>query len=76
MEEHEITMSLPPVLRREIILQHPEVTSFGELLAVIRRHAKEGGRVFMEVDLKPEFPDTPGTGSPRSTRPLSGGSDD
>ena len=52
-------MSLPPVLRREIILQHPEVTSFGELLAVIRRHAEEGVRVFMEVDLKPEFPDAP-----------------
>ncbi len=52
-------MSLPPVLLSEIILQHPEVVSFGELLAVIRRHAKEGGRIFMEVDLKPEFPDTP-----------------
>ena len=52
-------MSLPPVLLSEIILQHPEVVSFGELLAVIRRHGEEGGRIFMEFDIKPEFPDTP-----------------
>ena len=53
-------MSLPPVLLSEIRLQHPEVASFGELPAVIIRHAEEGGRVFMKVDLKPEFPKTPG----------------
>ena len=52
-------MSLPPVLLSEIILQHPEVVSFEELLHVIRRHGEEGGSIFMEFDINPEFPDTP-----------------
>ena len=52
-------MPLPPVLLSEIILQHPEVTSFGEFLGVVGLHAEEVGRIFMEVDLKPEFTDTP-----------------
>ncbi len=52
-------MALPPVLLCEIIIQHPEVNSFGELIAVIRRRAEEGDRFFLEMDLKPEFPDTP-----------------
>lgn len=52
-------MALPPVLLSEIIIQHPEVNSFAELIAVIRRRAEEGDRFFLEMDLKPEFPDTP-----------------
>ena len=52
-------MSLPPIQLSEIIIQHPEVNSFSELLALLRSRAETGERVFLEVDLKPEFLDTP-----------------
>ncbi len=52
-------MALPPVLLSEIIIQHPEVNSFVELIAAIRRRAEEGDRFFLQMDLKPEYPDTP-----------------
>ncbi len=52
-------MSLPPIQLSEIIIQHPEVNSFGELLALLRSRAETGERVFLEFDLKPEYPDTP-----------------
>ncbi len=52
-------MSLPPVQLSEIIIRHPEVNSFGELLALLRNRAETGERVFLELDLKPEYLDTP-----------------
>jgi len=52
-------MSLPPIKLSDILIQHPEVNSFGELLAVLRSWVETGDRVFLEFDLKPEFPDTP-----------------
>lgn len=52
-------MSLPPIQLSEIIIQHPEVNSFGELLALLRNRAETGERVFLELDLKPEYLDTP-----------------
>ncbi len=52
-------MSLPPVLLSELIIQNPDVSMFVDLLAVIRHRAEEGGQFFLEVDLKPDFPDTP-----------------
>ena len=32
---------------------------FVDLLAAIRRRAEEGERYMLEVDLKPDYPDTP-----------------
>ena len=52
-------MALPPILLSEIIIQHPEVNSFVELIAAIRRRAEEGDRFFLQMDLKPEYLDTP-----------------
>ncbi|HJO75898.1 MAG TPA: hypothetical protein QGH84_11925 [Rhodospirillales bacterium] len=52
-------MSLPPMLLSELIIQHPEVSMFVDLLAAIRRRAEEGERYMLEVDLKPDYPDTP-----------------
>jgi len=43
----------------DLILQNPDVSSFVDLLAVIRRRAEDGDQFFLEVDLKPDFPDTP-----------------
>lgn len=53
------TMSLPPLLLSDLIIQHPEVSSFVDLLATIRKRAEEGDRFMLEVNLKPDFPDTP-----------------
>ena len=52
-------MSLPPMLLSKLIIQHPEVSMFVDLLAAIRRRAEEGERYMLEVDLKPDYPDTP-----------------
>ena len=52
-------MSLPPMLLSELIIKHPEVSMFVDLLAAIRRRAEEGERYMLEVDLKPDYPDTP-----------------
>jgi hypothetical protein len=52
-------MSLPPILLSELIIQNPDVSTFVGLLAVIRNRAEEGGQFFLEVNLKPDFPDTP-----------------
>lgn len=52
-------MSLPPMLLSDLIIQHPEVSMFVDLLAAIRKHAEQGDRFMLEVDLKPDFPDTP-----------------
>ena len=52
-------MALPPILLSEIIIKHPEVNSFVELIAAIRRRAEEGDRFFLQMDLKPEYLDTP-----------------
>jgi len=41
------------------MLRHPEVNSFEELLVVLGQSANEHDRVFLELDLKPEYPDTP-----------------
>ncbi len=52
-------MSLPPMLLSDLIIQHPEVSSFADLLATIRKRAEVGDRFMLEVNLKPDFPDTP-----------------
>ena len=48
-----------PVLNlSELIIQHPEVTSFRDLLTVVERRGKSG-QVLLHFDIKPDFPDTP-----------------
>lgn len=52
-------MSLPPMKLSDLIIQHPEVNSFADLLSTIRKHAEQGEGNLLDVDLKPDFPDTP-----------------
>jgi hypothetical protein len=42
----------------DLIIRHPEVTSFDELLVVIAMAATDGVR-FLEYDIKPDYRDTP-----------------
>ena len=42
----------------EILMQHHEIESFQDLLQVIREKAKSGER-FLNIDIKPQFEDTP-----------------
>lgn len=42
----------------EVLLQHHEVTSFNELLAVVRNGGGKG-EMFFRMDVKPPFSDTP-----------------
>ncbi len=42
----------------ELIIAHPEVTSFEELESVVANMAREG-EVLLYLDIRPEYPDTP-----------------
>ena len=42
----------------DLIIGHPEVTSFAELEKLVA-HAGESGIMHLEFDLKPDFRDTP-----------------
>jgi len=42
----------------DLIIYHPEVKSFGELLVVVAMAATDGAR-FLNYDIKPDFRDTP-----------------
>ena len=42
----------------DLIIAHPEVTTFPELLELVK-HAGESGQMFLEFDVKPDFRDTP-----------------
>ncbi len=42
----------------DIIIYHPEVTTFEQLLVVVAMAAKDGVR-FINYDVKPDFGDTP-----------------
>ncbi len=42
----------------DLIIRHPEVTSFDELLVVVAMAAKDGAR-FLNYDIKPDYRDTP-----------------
>lgn len=41
----------------DLLLQHREVTSFEELVEVVKVRAKN--EMFFRMDLKPPYPDTP-----------------
>jgi hypothetical protein len=42
----------------ELIIQHPEIESFHDLVALVRWRA-EKGEIFLEFDVKPDYVDTP-----------------
>jgi hypothetical protein len=42
----------------DLIIYHPEVSSFEELLVVVAMAATDGAR-FLDYDIKPDFRDTP-----------------
>jgi len=41
----------------ELLLQHKEVSTFAELIDVVKQRARN--EMFFRMDLKPPFPDTP-----------------
>ncbi len=41
-----------------LLIEEKQVETFAELLDVIKHKAKEG-EIFIRIDLKPPFPDTP-----------------
>jgi len=43
----------------EIIVQNPQVGSFDGLIAAIRERAEAAGKAMLEMDIKPDYPDTP-----------------
>ena len=42
----------------DIIIAHPEMSSFGELEDLVKEAARQGA-IHLSFDLKPEYPDTP-----------------
>ncbi len=51
-------MPAPMLNLSDLIIQHKDVTTFAELIALIRYRAERGER-FLHFDIKPDFPDTP-----------------
>ena len=52
-EPHEVLIQLS-----ELIIRHPEVTAFKELLVVVALAASDGAR-FLDYDINPDYRDTP-----------------
>ena len=52
------TMS-QPILLSDIIIRNPQARSFQQLIEVIRLTADAAGKGMLEMDIKPDFPDTP-----------------
>lgn len=42
----------------DLIIRHPEVESFHDLVALVRRRAAEG-EIHLQFDVKPDYVDTP-----------------
>lgn len=42
----------------DILMNQHDLTSFEDLLEVVRQHARDG-EMFIQMDIKPTFPDTP-----------------
>jgi hypothetical protein len=43
----------------EVMIQNPQLNTFGELLETITRRARETGEIHFKIDVKPPYPDTP-----------------
>jgi len=41
----------------EVLLEHREISTFDELISIVRMRAKN--EMFFRMDLKPPYPDTP-----------------
>lgn len=52
-------LPVPPLLLSELMISHPEVATFAQFLVLVRNRAQQSDRIFLELDLKPEYPDTP-----------------
>ena len=46
------------ILISDIVIQHPEIDSFDELLGAVRRITSDD-MLFLEFDVKPDYRDTP-----------------
>ncbi len=42
----------------ELLIQNPELESFGQLLQIIGQKARQGA-IHLKIDIKPAYPDTP-----------------
>lgn len=42
----------------DLIIQHPEIDSFKDLVTLVSKCGKSG-EIFLELDVKPDFYDTP-----------------
>jgi len=42
----------------QLVITNPDINSFAELEALVIEAAKQG-EIFLELDIKPDFPDTP-----------------
>ncbi len=45
-------------LLSDLIIQHPEVQSFPDLLKLVAKSGKDG-EIFLQFDVKPDYRDTP-----------------
>lgn len=52
-------MPIPPIQLSQIMIEHSEVESFFDFLKVLASRAKTGEAALLELNLKPEYPDTP-----------------
>ena len=43
----------------DIIVQNPQVGSFPDLIVVIQDRAEAAGKAMLEMDIKPDYPETP-----------------
>ncbi len=42
----------------EVLIQHHELTTYKELVSLIKQKARDG-EIFFDIDVKPPFKDTP-----------------
>lgn len=43
----------------EVLLRNHELESFEDLVETVKREASESGEIFFDMDVKPQFADTP-----------------
>ncbi len=41
-----------------LLIEHKDIESFNQLLDIVKEKAKQG-EIFIKIDLKPPYPDTP-----------------
>jgi hypothetical protein len=48
-----------PIRLSDIIIQNPQAGSFNDLIEAIKVRADAAGKAMLELDIKPDYPDTP-----------------